>query len=76
MQHALGKYIVVDPKICHGKITFKGTRIIVADVLDMVAKGNAWEYIIEQYHGNISKAAISEAVSLSKESLLKTIKAA
>ena len=76
MKTAIGKYIVADPKICHGKLTFKGTRVIVADVLDMVAKGNAWEFIIEQYHGNISKSAISEAVSLGKESLLMRVKAA
>lgn len=30
---ALGKYIVADPDICHGESTFRGTRILVADVL-------------------------------------------
>jgi uncharacterized protein (DUF433 family) len=30
----LGRYIVVDPAIGHGKPTFRGTRIFVADVLD------------------------------------------
>jgi hypothetical protein len=30
----LGRYIVADPDICHGKPTFRGTRILVADVLD------------------------------------------
>ena len=25
----LGRYIVADPKICHGKPTFRGTRIFV-----------------------------------------------
>jgi uncharacterized protein (DUF433 family) len=29
----LGRYIVADPAICHGKPTFKGTRVFVADVL-------------------------------------------
>jgi uncharacterized protein (DUF433 family) len=33
----LGQYIVADPEICHGKLTFKGTRIFVRDVLDMIA---------------------------------------
>ena len=65
------KYIVADPEICHGQITFKATRIFVADVLDMVAKGLSWEYIIEQWHGSISKAAIAEAVRLSKEAFFE-----
>jgi len=29
----LGDFIVVDPEICHGKPTFKGTRIMVFQVL-------------------------------------------
>jgi hypothetical protein len=29
----LGQYIVADPEICHGQLTFKGTRILVSDVL-------------------------------------------
>jgi uncharacterized protein (DUF433 family) len=33
--------MVADPDICHGKPTFRGTRILVADVLDQVAAGLA-----------------------------------
>ena len=71
MKTSFGKYIVADPKVCHGKLTFKGTRIFVADVLDMVSQGLSWEYIIQQWHGSISKEAIAEAVRLSKESFLE-----
>lgn len=38
-----GRYIVADPRICHGKPTFRGARIFVADVLEQVAEGLAWE---------------------------------
>lgn len=58
----LGRHIVADPKICHGKPTFRGTRILVADVLDQVAEGLAWETIIEEWHGKLTKAVIKEAV--------------
>ncbi len=58
----LGEYIVTDPDICHGKPTFKGTRIMVEPVLDMVAEGAAWEQIIAEYDGAISQEAIAEAV--------------
>ena len=60
----VGKYVVADPKICHGKLTFKGTRILVADVLDLVAQGADWEIIIRQCHGNITNLAIAEAIRL------------
>jgi uncharacterized protein (DUF433 family) len=60
----IGRYIVIDPEICHGKPTFRGTRIMVSQVLEMVASGMAWRTIIEQYHGSITKEAIAEAVSL------------
>ena len=41
----MGRYVVADPEICHGKPTFRGTRILVADVLEQVADGLAWETI-------------------------------
>jgi hypothetical protein len=41
----MGRYIVSDNRICHSKPTFRGTRILVADVLDQVAEGMAWESI-------------------------------
>jgi uncharacterized protein (DUF433 family) len=29
----LGRYLVADPEICHGQLTFKGARILVKSVL-------------------------------------------
>jgi len=64
-----GYYIVADPEICHGKPTFKGTRIMVLQVLKMVAEGMTWDDIIEQCHNRITKEAITETVSLSDKSI-------
>jgi len=64
---SVGRYMVIDPEICHGKPTFRGTRIMVAQVLEMVASGTAWETIIEQCHGSISREAITEAVALASK---------
>jgi uncharacterized protein (DUF433 family) len=66
-----GRYIVADPEVCHGKLTFRGTRILVQDVLDQVAAGLAWETIIEEWRGSVSEPAISEAVRLAQEALRK-----
>jgi uncharacterized protein (DUF433 family) len=69
----IGRHIVTDPKICHGKPTFKGTRIMVADVLEQVGEGLAWESIIEGWHNSISKDAIAEALQLSRKAFLSHI---
>ena len=60
----IGRYSVADPKICHGKLTFRGTRIMVAHVLEQVADGKAWDHIIEEWHGKVPREAIAEAVRL------------
>jgi uncharacterized protein (DUF433 family) len=64
----LGQHIVADPEICHGAPTFVGTRIMVDQVLEMVASGSPWEEIIAEYGGAISRAAIAEAVRLARRS--------
>lgn len=67
----LGRYIVVDPLICHGKPTFKGTRIMVWQVLDDVADGRSWDFICNvRWGGRIPLAAIAEAVRLAQHALL------
>jgi uncharacterized protein (DUF433 family) len=63
----LGEYIVADPKICHGKPTFKGTRVMVYQVLEQVAYGTPWERIVWSWRGKVTMPAITEAVSLASE---------
>ena len=67
----VGRYIVTDPRICGGKPTFLGTRVLVSDVLEQVACGTAWETIIEEWNESVTKEAIAEAVQLAREALLK-----
>jgi len=66
----LGRHIVADPETCHGQPRFRGTRILVSDVLEQVAEGMAWETIIQDWHGSLSKEAIAEAVVLASRALL------
>lgn len=68
-----GRYIVSDPKICHGTLTFKGTRILVSVVLDMVAGGMSWDEICREFHDRISKEHIAEAVKLAKDALMQQV---
>jgi uncharacterized protein (DUF433 family) len=70
MTKAIGRFIVVDPNVCHGQPTFRGTRILVVDVLDQVANGLAWEAIIENWRGALSREAIAESVRLAREIMI------
>jgi len=67
----LGCFIVTDPDICHGKPTFRGTRVMVWQVLEMVAQGKAWETIVEEWGGSITNNAIAEAVQLASKSFVQ-----
>ena len=41
--------IIAEPNVCHGKPCIKGTRIMVAVVLDNLAEGMTPEEIVTQY---------------------------
>lgn len=66
-----GEYVVADPEICHGQLTFKGTRIMVKSVLFYVSQGKDWDWISEQYFGKVTREAVAEAVKLASEALVE-----
>jgi uncharacterized protein (DUF433 family) len=43
------KFIVVDPAICTGKPVLKGTRILVKNIIGMVAGGYTVDRILQAY---------------------------
>lgn len=67
---AINKYIVADPRICHGKPTFAGTRVMVWQVLEMLAGERSHEDIFEAFPHLTPRhirAALDYASSLTKE---------
>jgi uncharacterized protein (DUF433 family) len=66
----IGRYVVTDPAICHGKPTFRGTRVLVSHVLEQVAEGMSWDAIVSEWRGSINKEAIAEAVRLANRAFL------
>ncbi len=66
----LGRYIVIDPDICHGEPTFRGTRVMVKHVLEQVVDGMSWDAIVQEWRGSVSKDAIAEAVQLASKAFL------
>ena len=61
----LGRYIVADPKICHGQPTYKGTRIMAWIVLEQIERGMTWDEIAGEWDGQVSRPAIAETMALS-----------
>ena len=60
----LGEYIVADPLICHGKPTYKGTRIMVWQILEDLARGESIDQIVQAWGGRVARAAILETIQL------------
>jgi uncharacterized protein (DUF433 family) len=63
----IGRYIVADPRVRHGKLTFRGARIFVSKVLEQVERGMPWDAIVEEWYGKVPQEAIAEAVTLARE---------
>ena len=58
--------IVCDPAICHGKPTIRGTRIMVVNVLSMLAGGSTFDDIRQAYP-QLTQADIQSAVQYAAE---------
>ena len=65
----IGRYLVVDPKVCHGKLTFAGTRVPVETVLNWLAKGKTMKAILASWP-EIPKEAVEEATQLAAAALV------
>lgn len=66
----VGASLSVDPEVCHGALTFQGTRVTVAPVLDAVARGATIEQVLSNWP-QLSRAAVEEALQLAKAALLE-----
>lgn len=57
----MNEHIVTDPQICGGKPVIRGTRIMVKNILGMVAGGYTVQRIVEAYP-ELSVTAVSAAL--------------
>ena len=65
--------ITVDPAVCHGQACIKGTRIMVAVVLDNLAAGVETDEILRSYPsltGEDVHAAMAYAADLARERMV------
>src|SRR5262249_49509873 len=45
----VGRYLIKDPGVCHGKLTFKGTRVPVETVLNRLGRGRSVDEILQAW---------------------------
>jgi len=57
----IGEHLVADPKVCHGKLTFKGTRVPVSTVLTFLSTGDSIADILRNWP-ELSRQAVEEAI--------------
>lgn len=58
MRTEINDYLVADSEICEGKPIFKGTRIMVWQVLELLGAGIKINEIMKDYFPQISQEAI------------------
>ena len=59
--------ISVDPQICHGQPCFRGTRIMVYLVLELLEGGVSVEEILKDYYPSLTKESIQAALHYAAE---------
>ena len=69
----IGKFLAADTRVCGGRLILRGTRILVADALELVAAGYTPEKIADQYCGILAAEAVKEALTLTGRGLVKEI---
>ncbi|MBI4322648.1 MAG: DUF433 domain-containing protein [Candidatus Omnitrophica bacterium] len=63
-------YITTDPAVCHGQPCFKGTRIMVWQILELLEAGvSATEIVSEKYFPQLTPDHIRAALHLAAEHL-------
>jgi len=58
---SINDYITIDPNVCHGQPCFKGTRIMIYLILEMMGAGETTQDIITAYP-ELSREAIGAAL--------------
>lgn len=71
----IGKHLAADTRTCGGRLIFKGTRIKVADALELSERGYEPEAIADQYYGIITPEAVKEALSFIRRGIVREVTA-
>jgi uncharacterized protein (DUF433 family) len=70
----IGAHLTVDPRVCHGKLTFKGTRVPVETVLYFLSTGQTFKQLQDSWP-KVKREGLQEAIQLAGGALVKRAKA-
>ncbi len=57
----VGRFMAVDPRVCHGELTFRRPRVPVETILRYLAKGYTLDYLHKSWP-EVRPEAVQEAV--------------
>jgi uncharacterized protein (DUF433 family) len=63
--------IEIDPRVCGGQPVIKGRRISVAALLEQLAEGESWDFILGGYP-ELTRADIQAALAYARQPILHT----
>jgi uncharacterized protein (DUF433 family) len=66
----VGQYLIVDPRTCHGQLTFKGTRVSVDTVLYFLSTGRTIKQLVKDWP-ELKPEAVAEAINLAADALVE-----
>ena len=69
----IGQHLTIDTRVCGGRLIFKGTRILVSDVLELLRAGFTVEQISQEYQGLVTPQAVREAVTFSRKGIVREV---
>ena len=68
--------ITIDPEMCHGKPTIRGSRYMVETILELLTAGSTYDELLEDYPGlepDDIKACLAFATEITKTRSYKII---
>ncbi len=69
----IGRYLATDTRVCRGRLVFRGFRILVSDVLELLRTGLTPEQVSQEYCDVISAEAVREAVAFSRKGIVREV---
>lgn len=69
----IGQDLATDTRVCGGRLIFRGTRILVADALELLHAGWNPNHITQEYRGLVSAETVREALTFSQQGTAREV---